>query len=259
MKYLLLLAFTISFAAEAVSSHAQYIPFVKPIEQRVIDDPRGGNKKRFEGCGPVAAAMLFSYWEGEKNFKIMSEPQIFNGSYHPSQTIKEFYTASWSQKAPAKAKAPDGKKYNQTFTLPNSLVSGLNKFVLKANLNNAEKLRVNRYKARNSTVNKLKVLRKQLSLKNPVISLIHNIPACLNSKDNKSGGWHYVVVVGMNMVDQTVDILSGWKELDARSSTGSDVHQRRNHPDSNKAHVKCSLDEFTRANPAFYWIEESDS
>lgn len=239
--------------------HASYIPFVKPIEQKVIDDPRGGNSKRFEGCGPVAAAMLLSYWETERDFRIMNETHIFNGSYHPSKTIKNFYIDSWSQKAPARAKAPDGKKYAQTFTLPNSLVKGLKKFVKKANSINTEKLVVKRFKAKNSASQKLKVLDELISSKKPVISLIHNIPACLNSKDNKSGGWHYVVIVGIDKNRKTVDLLSGWKELDANTSTDTQVHHRRSSPDTDKAHINCSFDELVKANPAFYWIETSDS
>lgn len=236
-----------------------YIPFVKPMEQRVIDDPRGGNTKRFEGCGPVAAAMLLSYWESERDYKIMSEPQIFDGAYHPAATIKKFYTDSWSQRAPATAKAPDGKIYPQTFTLPNSLVKGLKRFVSRANENNTEKLIVKRLKAKRSDVKKLKTLKDLIVNKKPAIALIHNIPACLSSKDNKSGGWHYVVIVGMDEQNNSIDLLSGWKELDARSSTDSEVHHRRNHRDSDKGHIKCSFEEFTKANPALYWIEESDS
>ena len=254
---------TILFAgillSSAVHSASFYIPFVKPIEQRVIDDPRGGSTKRFEGCGPVAASMLFSYWESERDFKIMKEEFVFDGAYHPSQTIKEFYTASWSQKAPAKAKAPDGKRYTQTFTIPNSLVKGHKRFVKTANAQNAEHLTVRRLKAKNSKTKKLHTPKNLVKEKKPFVSLIHNIPACLNSKDNKSGGWHYVVVVGFDDEKKTVDLLSGWKELNARTSTDGEVRRRRNHPDSNKAHIKCSFDEFLKANPAYYWIEESDS
>lgn len=255
MKKLLLLAcFLISPQVLAT-----YISFVKPIEQRVIEDPRGGSASRFEGCGPIAAAMLLSYWETERDYKIMSENHIFNGSYHPAKTIKEFYKASWTQRAPATAKAPDGKKYAQSFTLPNSLVKGLKKFVVKANSNNTEKLIVKRFKARNHNDKKIELLEKLIREKKPVISLIHNIPACLNSKDNKSGGWHYVVIVGVESKTRQVNLISGWKELDSISSTSQDVHQRNSHPDTDKAHIKCSYEELIKANPAFYWIEEDAS
>lgn len=254
MKKLIILG-ALLISGTAVSS---YIPFVKSIEQRVIKDPRGGKSKRFEGCGPVAAAMLFSYWQGQKDFEIMSEDS-FDGSIHPSQTIKDFYTASWTQKAPAKAKAPDGKKYNQSFTLPNGMVKGLQSFVKKSNLIDSRKLKVKRLKARVKSELKIKTLRELLEKDIPVISLIHNIPACLSSKDNKSGGWHYIVLVGMNEEKKTVDLLSGWKELDAQTSTDSSVHHRRNSPDSDKGHVKCDTSELIKANPAFYWLEESDS
>ncbi len=239
------------------SAFSSYIPFVKSIEQRVIDDPRGGSVKRFEGCGPIAAAMLLSYWQGQKDFEIMSEDS-FDGSVHPDKTIKEFYKASWTQKAPAKAKAPDKKRYNQSFTLPNFMVKGLKSFVEKSNQKDSRKLVVKRLKAKTGSSKKISHLKKLLEKDIPVISLIHNIPACLNSKDNKSGGWHYVVLVGMNEKKKTVDLLSGWKELDANTSTGPEVHQRRNHPDSDKGHVRCSISELVKANPAFYWIEEND-
>ena len=242
-------------ALVASSAYSSYIPFVKSIEQRVIKDPRGGSSKRFEGCGPVAAAMLFSYWQGQKDFNIMSEG-TFSGSLHPRATISDFYKASWTQKAPAKAKAPDGKKYHQSFTLPSGMVKGLKSFALKASQEDARELIVKRLKAKASTLLKTKELKRLLKNETPVISLIHNIPACLNSKDNKSGGWHYVVLVGMNEQKGEVDLLSGWKELDAETSTDSTVHHRRNHPDSDKGHVKCDLTELMKANPAFYWIEE---
>lgn len=250
MKLILLLGV---FATS--SAYSSYIPFVKSIEQRVIKDPRGGSSKRFEGCGPVAAAMLFSYWQGQKDFNIMSEGS-FNGSLHPKKTISDFYKASWTQKAPAKAKAPDGKRYHQSFTLPNGMVKGLWSFAEKASQKDSRKLMVKRLKAKVSTALKIKELKRLLNNDIPVISLIHNIPACLNSKDNKSGGWHYVVLVGMNEKKGEVDLLSGWKELDATESTDSSVHHRRNHADSNKGHVKCDLTELVKANPAFYWIEE---
>ncbi|MBK25334.1 MAG: hypothetical protein CME70_15170 [Halobacteriovorax sp.] len=257
MKTILLLA--LYLASFSLFANTLYIPFVKPVEQRVIKDPRGGSSKRFEGCGPVAASMLFSYWEGERDYKILSEEQVYDGTFHPKKTIKEFYTASWSQKAPARGKAPDGKKYPQTFTLPNGLVKGLKTFVQKANSINAEKLIVKRLKAKNSNSKKLKTIERLLEKKVPFISLIHNIPACLNSKDNKSGGWHYVVIVGLDKEKKTIDLLSGWKELNADTSTDTEVHQRRSHPDSDKAHIKCNIDEFINANPAYYWIEELDS
>ncbi|MFT6071301.1 MAG: hypothetical protein ACJAT2_000483 [Bacteriovoracaceae bacterium] len=253
MKILILLGALI-LSSSAFSS---YIPFVKSIEQRVINDPRGGSSQRFEGCGPVAAAMLLSYWQGQRDFEIMSEDS-FDERVHPTATISDFYKASWTQKAPAKAKAPDGKRYNQSFTLPSHMVRGLKKFVKKSNLKDSRKLVVRRLKAKESSKRKLSVLKELLKKKVPLISLIHNIPACLNSKDNKSGGWHYVVLVGMNEKKKTVDLLSGWKELDASTSTGPEVHQRRNHPDSDKGHVRCDQSELIKANPAFYWIEEND-
>lgn len=237
--------------------YSSYIPFVKSIEQRVIKDPRGGDSKRFEGCGPIAAAMLFSYWQGQKDFEIMSEDS-YDGTAHPLKTINDFYTASWTQKAPAKAKAPDGKKYNQSFTLPNGMVRGLKSFVKKTNQKDSRTLIVKRLKAKVSSSKKMKVLKELLEKEIPVISLIHNIPACLSSKDNKTGGWHYVVLVGMNEEEATLDLLSGWKELDSKTSTGSEVHHRRNSPDSDKGHVKCDTSELIKANPAFYWIEEND-
>ncbi len=257
MKTTLILS--LYLASFSLLANTIYIPFVKPVEQRVIKDPRGGASKRFEGCGPVAASMLFSYWEGERDFKILSEEQVYDGVFHPKRTIEEFYKASWSQKAPARAKAPDGKKYPQTFTLPNGLVKGLKVFVKKANSMNSEKLVVKRLKAKHSNNKKVEVLKNLLASKTPFISLIHNIPACLSSKDNKSGGWHYVVVVGFDETKKTIDLLSGWKEMNADTSIDTEVHVRRSHPDSDKAHIKCDLSEFIKANPAYYWIEELDS
>ena len=41
-----------------------YAKFVKPIGQKKIPSPRRKDRmKVYEGCGPIAAAMLLGYWQ----------------------------------------------------------------------------------------------------------------------------------------------------------------------------------------------------
>jgi len=255
MKYLLPLSLILmTFQVKAASS---YVRFVKPMEQKVITNPHpNGNGKRFEGCGPVAAAMTMGYWETERNYSIMHSQDDFDGTDHPYKTIRRFYKESGTRKAPAKSTADDGKKYNQSYTMPDKLVKGLKTSVDRANNKRGRlaKLVVNRAKAApfRTWDYRLSKLKTQLKKKNPVIVLLHNIPGCLTGKDSKSGGWHYVVFNGYNDSTKKFYVLSGWDEL-TNSATYSSLAHVTN---GTSTLVECSFKEIKKTNPALFWIEK---
>ena len=133
-KLMLTMAITaLSFGAQATNK--SYVKNVMALEQRILTNPHpSGDGKRFEGCGPIAAASILGYFQTEKGYKTMQSGDNFTGFSHPSKTIKKFYKEAPSRKAPAKGTyEPDGKRYNQSYTLPDKMVKGLKHFVNKAN------------------------------------------------------------------------------------------------------------------------------
>tara|TARA_Y100001970_G_scaffold278852_1_gene385149 strand:- start:361 stop:1164 length:804 start_codon:yes stop_codon:yes gene_type:complete len=265
-KLMLTMAITaLSFGAQATNK--SYVKNVMALEQRILTNPHpSGDGKRFEGCGPIAAASILGYFQTEKGYKTMQSGDDFTGFSHPSKTIKKFYKEAPSRKAPAKGTyEPDGKRYNQSYTLPDKMVKGLKHFVNKANKKRGRKakLRVERAKAApfKTWEKRVKTLESQLKKNRPVIMLIHNIPGCLTAEDSKTGGWHYVVAVGHNRINNNLKstqnklyILSGWHEFDKNQTYGPAAHIRGS-AGSNGAHIECNYQEIKKTNPALFWVQ----
>ena len=232
-------------------SNSAYLKYVKPMEQKTIDNPYkvNGNPRRLEGCGPIASSMLMGFWETEKNYTIMHSGDNFNGMNHPYKTIKRNYKESGARKSPGS---------RQSYTLPDKLVKGLKTSVARANrkvTGNKKKLAVSRAKAApfRKWSYRLSKLKQSLNKGYPVILLIHNIPGCLNGKDSKTGGWHYVVANGYKDSTKEIFILSGWDELAKTQTSGFSVHSGNGTTDTR---VKCSFSEIKKANPALFWIRK---
>lgn len=252
-------AITMTIGSVAAFAGSSYVRYVKPMDQNVIRNPKSNNnKKRFEGCGPIAQAMVLGYWQTEHRYQTMHYDDRFNGAMHPWKTIRTLYRKSAAMAAPVKSKWTDGKKYPQTFTLPAGLMNGLRYYVKQANKKRGskKKLKVDRMTQARTWKKRHKTLRSLLSKRIPVILLLKNIPGCLRSSNNKSGGWHYVVAVGHNDSSKNYYILSGWNELHYSTTSGPGVHKRRSSPDSNAAHVKCSYNEIKKAKAGLFWVKK---
>ncbi|MCP5049437.1 MAG: hypothetical protein GY940_19865 [bacterium] len=240
------------FCAFQAYSAVSYVRNVKPIDQEVI---KIKGSSRFEGCGPVAAAMVMGFWQTERGYRLMSPADRFNGLAHPGSTIREFYKRSNTRKSPGKS-THRGKKYNQSFTMRIGMMSGLKSFVSSANKRRGtkKKLKVDIVRKIRRWKTRKKTLLNQLSKGNPVILLVKKQPPCLEYNDKWDRGRHYVVAVGYDSATKEVLLLTGWRELPHRSSSGPSVHSRRNDPSNDDAHVRCRLKEIENAKVSLIYI-----
>jgi hypothetical protein len=231
--------------ANVAKGDAAYIKGIKSMDQKKVPP----KKKVYEGCGPVAAAMLMGYWHTEQGYDIMNPKDNFDGTGHPTATILEFRkvadTKAWldsDQSATRKMKMKDGLQY----------------FVKRANANSnrySPKLKVEMLwnVRRNSKV--FPKMKKELRQGSPVILLLRKLPPCLKGK------WvnatpivsdHYIVAAGYDDSKKEVYVLPGWKELDASKSTGPSAHKD---PDNDEGLCTCSYSEIKGTNPGLLVIK----
>ena len=222
-----------------------YAKSVKSMDQNLISSPVRKDKKQvYEGCGPVAGAMLLGYWQTEKKSKNLLI-KGFNGTKHPTKAIRSLYKEMKSKKAP-------GKKQKMSYTMPDNLFKALKNRVKKKKNLSADRMRtLKRWSKREAA------LKQQLKKGNPVILLKNkeHKNGCLGSS---SKGWnliknisnsHYFLAVGFK--GNKVAILPGWSEKDKSKSSSFSVHKA-----GSNAHAICTFDELKKANVSLFWIEK---
>jgi uncharacterized protein YvpB len=231
----------------ALSAHAKkkthYSSNVKSMNQELITSPvRKDKKKVYEGCGPIAAAMLLGYWQTERGFKKLLA-KGFNGTKHPSNAIRKLYKELKSKKAP-------GKNQKMSYTMPDSLFRGLKDRV------KGHKLKADRMKKIRSWKKREAAIKEQLKKGNPVILLKNkeHKDGCLGSS---SKGWnliknisnsHYFLAVGYK--GGKVAIMPGWSERPKSESSKFGVHKS-----GSASHGLCTWDELKKANVSLFWVE----
>ena len=231
-----------------LSAHAKavhYNKFVKSMDQNLIPSPVRKDKKQvYEGCGPIAGAMLLGYWQTERNISNLLA-KGFNGTKHPSAAIKSLYKEMKSKKAP-------GKKQKMSYTMPDNLFKAL-----KNRAKKHSKIKANRMKKINRWKKREDALKTQLKKGNPVILLKYkeHKDGCLGSSTK---GWnliknisnsHYFLAVGLK--GNKVAIMPGWSEKDKSASSGFNVHKA-----GSSSHAICTFDELKKANVSLFWIEK---
>ena len=189
---------------------------IQPINQT----NRLTGKKNLEGCGPVAAAMMMTYWWG-KGFPKLIVDSGYNGKKRPTKTVDKLFKTLGA--------IPFGK--TATATLMDTADLGLRRWIKKAGYK--DKLKVKRLRAitGHETV-KQEVLR-QIDAGNPVLMLFNARKVTFEERPHSSGSvspeqkvnWHYVVVVGYDTRASREDdykllVLDGWKDAD-RAETAS--------------------------------------
>ena len=222
-----------------------YVKFVKPIAQNKIKSPvRKDKKKVYEGCGPVAGAMLLGYWQTERGQKNLLA-KGYTGTKHPSKAIRKLYQEMKSKKAP-------GKKRKMSYTMPDSLFKALKKRAKKGKKIQANRMRkIRKWKKRKAA------LKAQLKKGNPVILLKNkeHKDGCLGkTSEGKNlfknlANSHYFVAVGFK--GKKVAVMPGWREKDKSTSSGFGVHKQ-----NNRAHDLCTFSELKEANVSLFWIEK---
>ena len=239
MSCLLTFAFASTSVAKTHSAKS-----VKSMSQDKIPSPVRKDKKTvYEGCGPVAGAMLLGYWQTERGKKDLLA-KGFDGTKHPSKAIAQLYKEMKSKKAP-------GKKNIMSFTMPDRLFRALKKRVRNVKgLEAARKRKTSRWSARE------KALKAQLKKGNPVILLKNreHEDGCLgksskgfNLVKNLSNS-HYFLAVGYK--GNKVAIMPGWSEKPKSASSGFGVHKKDSY-----SHDVCTFDELKKANIALFWLE----
>ena len=247
LKYLILILTLSSWSVStnAFAKNTYYSQFVKSINQELISSPvRKDKKKVYEGCGPVAGAMLLGYWQTERGVSRLLSTN-FDGSKHPSQAIRALYKEMKSKKAP-------GKKQKMSYTLPDALFKALKKRAKSKRGIKADRMRKSRRWAKRK-----EALKSQLKRGNPVILLKNkeHENGCLGSS---SKGWnlfknlansHYFLAVGLK--NGKVAIMPGWSEKDKSKSSSFDVHKQ-----DSRSHSLCTFDELKKAKVSLFWIEK---
>lgn len=246
----LVLSLTIfSFPAFA----GKYIANVTSIEQRVIKSPRNSKKTVYEGCGPVAAAMLLGFWQTEKGKKNILSKNFKGAGRHPYNALRKLYMDLNSKKAP-------GKKRKATYTMPNDMVKGLKKRV------KAYGLKVKRVKKSKSWKKKKSALINQLNKGNPVIILKNkeHKKGCLGEKSRgfnlfkNIANAHYFLIVGYK--GKKFAVMPGWLDRPKAMASSFSVHT------ATKARTAkgyfagdywvCSFDELKKSNPSLFWVQK---
>lgn len=242
---ILIIAVSIGSVSTVVAKKTYYNQSVKSMDQNLIASPvRKDKKKVYEGCGPIAGAMLLGYWQTEKNKKGLLTKN-YDGTKHPSKAIRSLYKEMKSKKAP-------GKKQKMSYTMPNSLFKAL-----KNRAKNKKGIKADRMKKIRRWSKRKEALKGQLKKGNPVILLKNkeHKDGCLGSS---SKGWnfiknlsnsHYFLAVGFK--GNKVAIMPGWSEKDHSVSSGFTVHKNGSH-----SHALCTFDELKKANVSLFWIEK---
>ena len=226
-----------------VSGKKAYVKNVKPIDQEAVPP----KNKVWEGCGPVAAAMLMGYWQTEKGYRIMHPADRYTGKRHPTNTILDFRkksdTKAWgnqSESATRKMKMLDAL---QSYVKDANKRTHISKPRLKADM----MWSIRRWDERKSR------LKKELREGSPVILLLKKTPPCLKGKwvnSTKVVADHYIVAVGFDDTKKEYYVLPGWEEKEKSTSSGPAVHEYKN-----KAHCKCSYSEIAQSDPSLIWIK----
>ena len=245
LVFTLISVLSLGLGSSAFAKKTHYNPSVKSMDQNLIASPvRKDKKKVYEGCGPIAGAMLLGYWQTEKNKKGLLTPG-YDGTTHPSKAIRALYKEMKSKKAP-------GKKQKMSYTMPDNLFSALKKRVKSRKGIKADRMRkTRRWSKRKET------LKDQLRRGYPVILLKNkeHKDGCLGSS---SKGWnliknlsnsHYFLAVGYK--GKKVAIMPGWSEKGHARSSSFDVHKK-----DSPSHGICTFEELKKANVSLFWIEK---
>jgi len=219
-----------------------YLKNVKSMDQLKVQP----KNRVYEGCGPIAGAMIMGYWQTEMGYKIMNTLDHFNGTKHPTNTILEFRrkadTHAWGNSA-------------QAATRKLKMVDALQYFVNQANLHSGKKTKLKvdmMWSIRRWPLQKAK-LKKELREGSPVILLLKKEPPCLLGKwvnASKFTADHYIVAVGFDDAKKVFYVMPGWEEQDKSASSGPEAHAPQG-----RAHCRCSYNEIEEADPSLIWIK----
>lgn len=238
--------FAVRYASRTeLSGYAAYVPFVKAIDQELITDM---SPQRWEGCGPVAAASLLGWWHTERGYQVMEPADNFDGTTHPTSTIRRFYSLSDTRKSPGMS---DGSNLSYTFKM--NMLDGLQHYVRQANAQRGfrPELKADIMRRVRTDKNKRNAVRRQLLRDNPVIIMLVGQPRGLTGDSRWEKGRHYVVVTGFNDVRREFYILTGWSELQKSASTGAARHARGGDP-----FATISYKEFEDANVSVFTVSD---
>ncbi|MEM9168645.1 MAG: C39 family peptidase [Pseudomonadota bacterium] len=228
-----------------LAGYAAYVPFVKAIDQEIITDM---SPDRFEGCGPVAAASVLGWWQTERGYQVMNPADRYDGTRHPTRTIRDFYGSSDTKKSPGTSGG-----VNMSYTLKMNMLDGLQAFARRANETRGYRpaLKADILRRIRTDATKRRAVRRQLLRDNPVIVMFVGQPRGLTGDARWERGRHYVVVVGFNDARREFYILSGWSERDKAQSAGASVHRRGGNP-----FAAISYDEFDDANTSVFILSD---
>lgn len=225
-----------SLNAKSQDQSLTYIKNVMPIEQKIWHD-----NNSYEGCGPIAGAMLLGYYETEKNQDFIRSH--FDGFKRPSEAIKELY-----EKLGAK-KMPLGKidGVSQVYTTPGALKSGLKNIV------DGSQYTVKSVTYHRTADYKFKRIKHALSTGNPVIALVREIPKCINNKTRKKFSWHYILINGIDTKNNLLYILDGYY-----GGTKIETNSPSNHYFMSEAPspIICYISEILTKNTGLFWLEK---
>jgi len=233
-----------------IEGKAKYLTRVKPITQEYI---RNGPPPVLEGCGPIAAAMVLTYWHDVKGYDIMNSKDANFRNQHPKHTIAEFYDTAPARQAPVES---NGRKLS--YTLKMNMKDGLQDFCDNANRTRGLKPELDAQIDRRVRAESYKMtdLKEALLREEPVIIMLVGIPPGLNSlKDELAwrSGRHYTVAVGFDDTKEEIYLLSGWKEKDIDFSKGPNSHSRKDN-----CLPIITYKEFDEADPSLLWIRQID-
>jgi len=233
-----------------IQGKAKYLTQVKPISQNYINNTR---PFVLEGCGPVAAAMVLSYWQKVKGYRIMNSNDRNYKTHHPTHTIREFYDAAPAAEAPLQS-----SDRRMSYTLKLSMKNGLQSFCDKANQSRGRLPELDAQIDRRVRAESYKMedLRESLLREEPVIIMLVGIPPGLRTvKDDFAwaSGRHYVVAVGFDDIKEEIYVLTGWGEKAIDFAKGPMSHSRED-----GVLGIISYKEFDKADPSLLWIRQID-
>lgn len=218
-----------------------YVPHLTPIKQELLP-----NSKTYEGCGPIAAAMLLGYYQTEHNLSLLEDS--FNGTQKPYESIKEIYKTLKTKPSPT---FPRSSSFRSSYTLPGDLKQGL-KDILLAN-GYGYKYKVNSVSFNRKWKTKLKAIKSSLKQGNPLIALIRNIPPCISGKNSPTKFiWHYIVLNGIDFSNKSIYLLDGYFQGTKNDTSSPDKHRRSNSRYSGP--IACTFDEVKNSNLGLFYF-----
>ncbi len=172
----------------------------QPMRQQKAD-----GKNKMEGCGPIAAGMLFSFWQG-KGYKKLIIDSGYVGKDKPRETIRRLMRKLATVHI-------NGKN---TATVARTQKSGMAAWIKSQGYK--DKLKVQRMQAIRGHEKVMQQLMKNIDDGHPTILL-------LNGRKADIGGtctnWHYVLAVGYDVrdpKDKKIIVHNGWADGDRTSS-----------------------------------------